>query len=70
MILYTLSMVKDGKEIFSQDLAIEEGISFEDQVKDAFENFRRQSKLDLLEELNLLDEGVDITIHRKSADES
>lgn len=70
MILYKLSMVKDGKEIFSQDLAIEEGISFEDQVKDAFENFRRQSKLDLLEELNLLDEGVDITIHRKSADDS
>ncbi len=70
MILYTLSMVKDGKEIFSQDLVIEEGISFEDQVKDAFENFRQQSKLDLLEELNLLDEGVDITIHRKSADDS
>ena len=70
MILYTLSMVKDGKEIFSQDLAIEEGISFEDQVKDAFENFRRQSKLALMEELNLLDEGVDITIHRKTADDS
>ncbi len=70
MILYKLSMVKDGKEIFSQDLAIEEGISFEDQVKDAFENFRRQSKLALMEELNLLDEGVDITIHRKTADDS
>lgn len=70
MILYTLSMVKDGKEIFSQDLAIEEGISFEDQVKDAFENFRRQNKLDLMEELNLLDEGVDITIHRTSMDDS
>ena len=70
MILYTLSMVKNGKEIFSQDLAIEEGISFEDQVKDAFENFRRQNKLDLMEELNLLDEGVDITIHRTSMDDS
>jgi hypothetical protein len=70
MILYTLSMVKDGKEIFSQDLAIEEGISFEDQVKDAFENFRKQSNFGLMEELNLLDEGVDITIHRTRPDES
>jgi hypothetical protein len=70
MILYTLSMVKDGKEIFSQDLAIEEGISFEDQVKDAFENFRKQSNFGLMEELNLLDEGVDITIHRTRPEES
>ncbi len=70
MILYTLSMVKDSKEIFSQDLAIEEGISFEDQVKDAFENFRNQSNFSLMEELTLLDEGVDITIHRKRPDDS
>ncbi len=59
MIIYTLQIKKAGKLVFSHDIALVAGVSFEDQVKAAMDSFRKNVSV------SLLDDDVALSIDKK-----
>lgn len=59
-IIYTLSIWKAGKLLFSYDIVLVEGVPFDAQWHEAYDTFRREYP-----DVSLMDDDVDFSTTRK-----